>query len=430
MAEPTGQFDFSHQTDPMEAHDNTKMQNNAAPASPVSNAGTIPDPSVLAPDPLSQADTAKSAAVNNEAKNQNNAGQNNPYPSQNELWGTGAGGAALGIKSFKDWKNPKYSGPSAVSDKVRQLSDIDDQLDALKNKLPIYEQNHSNLLDRHQYWGSDQALHDNVPDELKRVPEPVSPEPVSEGAANWSKKFGASPAQANEVPSMKAAQQTIVPGLEQAVETQQRIMPSAGRVAASPLVGSPDTQAILAKRAADQSRAYDLAADLAEKQKALLKPHLDAASKQVTNTVSQINDLSSQKEALESSLKGASPLSKLTDWIPKPISSAIRSVEPVARLAGKVAGPLAAAMTPFEATHSLKEYGAGNYGESAQSGLGALSGLAALATPLVANPVGATALGATALGTGLYSAFMPEEHKQWIQKNMEPKSVMADYGKH
>jgi hypothetical protein len=127
------------------------------------------------------------------------------------------GGAALGYGANKLVKSNTLS--RQVINNAINLRNANKKVEAIEAEPNPAALELDEAQRGHDYWHSDQAIHDNFnPD---NIPKPVAPapEPIQggikplggEGVSNYAEKFGATQNQANAASSMQDVQQNIIP---------------------------------------------------------------------------------------------------------------------------------------------------------------------------------------------------------------------------
>ena len=236
------------------------------------------------------------------------------------------------------------------------------------------------------------------------------------GTAAYAEKFGATPLEARNVPSMSAMQQQNIPTQASA---WNKIEPSFQKFSESPLVLGPEGQRAVAERAARQGSSAAEGVNIQKQIAAEIARHKAETQFQLENATKAADE--SRRAAANSAreLAGhtATPAVSPAQASAKVTAAeALAEAQRIAKLAkpsllsrigtiGAKAVPFAgAALSPLEMMQAKEDYEKGNYGRAITHGLGAAGALAQASgiPPLMAL---GTAAQIPAMGLGAYDLY-------------------------
>jgi hypothetical protein len=223
-----------------------------------------------------------------------------------------------------------------------------------------------------------------------KMPIGLNPQPQGGTAtANYAMKFGATPEEANRLPSMSTVQQQQIPAQAQSWEKINRVAPGFNQFAESPLLLGPEGQKAVEERHLTQHHHKTHAEHAVAQHKAEAKIELENAKKAAEESAKNLGKAKAMTQPsmaeIEAYLKGQNQHDEAYQRMLKQISPSgsyepSKLVQTLARVGRKVAPrfvPYAgAAMAPIEAEKAAEHFRKGNYGRAAIYGAGALGAAA------------------------------------------------------
>ena len=349
--------------------------------------------------------------------------------------GLGAGSYMLGKKLL----NPNSILSPDVMNTALNLAKTNNSLDIAMDVHKTNLQRLEEAKQNHDYWHSDEAINDNLPDQFKPSPPVTEPPSLTvlpeggEGVGNYAEKY-LPPHLANQATSMQDVQGRLIPLNDSQSATTQRLAPGTVLTEESPLALDPAAQkakiaqieaadsaksAVQSKFAPIQKNAVDLlknAQDNASKSQQVLD---ELASKQAQQSATLTSKTTSMNpnltaEADRMAQTGTGGLS----WILKGGANVLRK-----GLAG-----LNFAAIPYETRQAIESgkngdwtgaltHGATALGSAAQLApeAAALTGIGIEAAPEIALAGGA--LGLAGLGHDVYEQY--PAIKDWVQSKLQ-----------